>query len=182
MSVSTADVALSEAIGTAAREATRERAQALAEDEAITWLKALDERIWKVKYPPHVRPPRAERSRWEIESLTLEDWDMFATLAPRFPTVAHNAWCHFGFGLTLCSFPATPGAPSETVCTVNTSHMPKEVKLRLAQDIGFDMPRTQSDYMLGWELFSPITHRDQNRGWAKLYKLPTPQTRTHYDY
>ena len=130
-------------IETAALDALRERAEAMTPEEAVTWLKELDARLWEKNPRWYAGNSRAIRRRLpNEEALTREDWEAFKVLAKRFPGVPHNAWCHFGFALSLYEFPVAPGGTLDFICTVNTDHMVvafcKDDSRKILPSIGFN--------------------------------------------
>jgi hypothetical protein len=182
---------LADAIATAT-----ERQKFLAEADFSTWteemavefFRMLDKRLW-VKNPRYYPGgTHAERPRHEItDSLTYEEWKAVEALAPMLPTVAGNQWCHFGFGMTLYTFPVALEMPAEFLCRINTAHMSDDLFIRLAENVGMEPHPThpkngRMDFHVGWKLFSAITHSEKNRMWAKMYELPNPEPKARYDY
>jgi len=163
----------------------RARAEGMTDNEAAAWLQELDGRLWRPNprhFPGATGSAAFEQPRKPNKaSLSREDWEIFKVLALRFPSVPHNAWLQFGFGLTVCTFPVAPGAPVKRICTVNTDHM-GEMLEELRQEIDMPRPGQGDDFRIGWELFSPLSHTDQNREWHELYGLGGLHPRYEYDY
>lgn len=166
---------LSAEIERAHLEKLRADAVAMTLEEAEAWLRELDSKLWEMD-------SSRDRCTALRETLTRDQWEVFRTLAPRFPVQAHNAQFSWGFGLTCFTFPATPGAPVEYICSVNTIHMGDKLLDKLCEEIGFKYNGSEARLYKGWELMSPISHRDQNREWLKLYDLGTLESRGSYSY
>lgn len=177
------DAELDLQITQAARQATREKAELMAESAAVKWLKEWDETHW-LRYPN--QDPRKSVTAEALRTMTLEQWDTIVVLAKRFPTVAHNAKWHFGFGMTIYSFPPTQWVNEvERICVVNTDHFPSQLARKVLADTDYDLekdPDLRASREWGWTLFSPVTHMEQKTAWAKMFKLAAPAPKSAYDY
>jgi hypothetical protein len=151
----------------------------MSEKDAVAWLKEWEDDHWAGQRTPGRSPePR--------KTMTLEEWDTITTLGLRFPTVAHNAKWHFGFGMSIYSFPETQWVNEvERICIVNTDHMPYQLVRLLLAETDYDLEADKdlrASREWGWKLFSPVTHTEQKTSWAKMYGLAKPGPYSVYDY
>jgi len=172
---------LTREIAQAALQALRDQAEAWPLEEAEAWLRELDPTLWGPK-----RWSRGFSKPWQPaidDSVTREQWEIFKTLATRFPCIPHNAAFHFGFGLTLLTFPATPGASLERLCTVNTDHLGDKLLDKLAAEAGYEPNnRCGQAFEKGWYIMSPLSHTDKNREWHELYGIGGLDKKERYEY
>ncbi len=165
---------LNKAIDDAAREATRVAAEVMTDEEAADWLKTLHGTLWETRNGNRGR-------KWSTESrkLTLYELDTVLALAPRFALSPYNAVMGFGIGIAFFAHPAMPGTDPTRVAVITSDHLSEEV---IADALPNPDQKELRGFEAGWALFSPLTHREQNEAWLKLYGLPEVKNRSHYEY
>ena len=169
---------LTTAIEEAAREATRKAAEAMNEEEAVDWLKALDKDLWKPesRYNPHTFNTR--RWRQPSRDMTLEELDTFLVLAPRFVLVPYGMG--FGIGMKIYAHPMMPGTDPTNIAKITSDLLPEKAVTAVLNPM--HTVRERQGFLAGWEIFSPLTHREQNAKWLKMYGFPELEDKRHYDY
>lgn len=87
------------------------------------------------------------------------------------PCVMTSSRFGFGLGVAIYFHAEAPGAPPEHHVGIEDSHIPNWEALPLA-----------TRWNTVWDLWTPFTHSDRNRELLKLYELPTPGSKSSYEY
>jgi len=160
------------------------------------WLIALNLELWPEKdkrtkgeilrdniFPEARTAPEPKVPR---EMLTHEELERVLNLVQecKLLTSMFSSNMFGGYGMKVYEHEPFPGTGPVLLLAIAEDHLPPPTRLERAAG-GARKPKKKvpgcgrDD---AWELFSPITHSDQNREWLKGYKMDPPRERGYYDY
>lgn len=140
----------------------------LAHKQPSSWLEELQREIWDRK--EYTAYGQAEVVRFESKrKIHPEELKRVKVVVDEhgYPCVMINTRFGFGLGVTIWDMPPTPGAPPELLLTISDEH------LHLEEEGKWDK---------AWEVFSELTHSEQNISRCEFAGLEKPKPKDFYVY
>ncbi len=144
--------------------------------DAASYLKSLNEKIWKSHSYSQMHGRHSRRVEGHIlaRPLTPWEWRKVKSLVRKEGFAARMGTSHFGFalGMSVIRPPTYPGLPYETLLSLERDHLPNS----------FRREDRQKDWNSVWDAFSALTHEERNLEILKFCGIEMRLDKGYYEY